>query len=252
MDALDPGLFEGPFDLDDGARGAFTDRRGGVSAPPYDALNLGGGVGDERAAVIENRDRAAESFGIDPHRVVWLRQVHGNDVAWVDGPSDGRVPRADAVATRTSGLPLAVLAADCAPVLLADSGAGIVGAAHAGRPGVARGVVPALVNTMVAKGARVDRMVVAVGPAVCGGCYEVPPDLQQAVASVVPETRCTTRRGTAGLDIRAGVVAQLEAAGVSSITTDRRCTLESPELYSHRRDGRTGRFAGYVWLGARR
>ncbi|MQA83516.1 MAG: peptidoglycan editing factor PgeF [Streptosporangiales bacterium] len=237
------------FDLGSGgACAAFTDRHGGVSARPYDELNLGGGVGDDPTAVAANRARAAEAFGLDPRQVVWMRQVHSNDVACVDGFPDGRTPRADALVTDVSGLALAVLAADCAPVLLTDPVAGTVGAAHAGRPGVARGVVPALVNSMIARGARPDRMVAAVGPAVCGGCYEVPPDMQQAVASAVPETRCTTRRGTPGLDIRAGVVAQLEAAGITQVTTDRRCTAESPELYSYRRDGRTGRFAGYVWL----
>lgn len=225
-----------------------TDRHGGVSGPPFDTLNLSSRIGDDAAAVVHNRERAADRLGLDPRRVAWMHQVHGNDVAYVREASDGGVPAVDAVVTDVPGLTLAVLAADCVPVLLADPAARLVGAAHAGRPGVAAGVVPALVEALVGRGGRADRMAAFVGPAVCGPCYEVPAEMQDAVASAVPQTRCLTRRGTPGLDIRAGVVAQLAAAGVTQVARDARCTAETPQLYSHRRDGRTGRFAGYVWL----
>ncbi|AIA03065.1 hypothetical protein DC74_2561 [Streptomyces noursei] len=118
-----------------GAHFAFTDRWGGVSAAPYEQLNLGGAVGDDPAAVRTNRELAARELGLDPAAVVWMNQVHGRDVAVVDGPwGEGDVPSVDAVVTTRRGLALAVLTADCTPVLLADPVAGVAGAAHAGRP----------------------------------------------------------------------------------------------------------------------
>ncbi|WP_051711743.1 peptidoglycan editing factor PgeF [Spirillospora albida] len=170
------------------------------------------------------------------------------------GASDARVvpgagvAETDAVVTTVPGLVLAVLVADCAPVLLADPVAGVVGAAHSGRPGTAAGVVPALVKAMAERGARPERMTAAIGPAACGRCYEVPAAMRDEVAAVVPAAYATTARGTPGLDIRAGIVRQLAAAGVTGVRVDPRCTIETPGLFSYRRDGRTGRFAGYIWL----
>ncbi|XRQ02826.1 peptidoglycan editing factor PgeF [Actinomadura welshii] len=233
--------------LGDGAGAAFTGRVGGVSTAPYDSLNLGGAVGDDPAAVLDNRRRAAAALGVDPARTVFMRQVHGADVAFVTAP-DLAEP-VDAIATDVPGLALAVLVADCAPVLLADPVAGIVGAAHSGRPGTAAGVVPALVEAMCERGADPARTTAAIGPAACGRCYEVPAAMRDEVAAAVPAAYATTSKGTAGLDIRAGVAAQLAACGVTAVRTDPRCTIEDPGLFSYRRDGRTGRFAGYVWLG---
>ncbi len=144
---------------------AFTDRWGGVSSAPYGELNLGGAVGDDPAAVGANRERAARDLGIDPARVVWMNQVHGRDVAVVDGPwgADADIPAVDAVVTARRGLPLAVLTADCTPVLLADPVAGVAGAAHAGRPGLVAGVVPATVEAMVALGAHPSRITAHTG-----------------------------------------------------------------------------------------
>ncbi|RJL31232.1 peptidoglycan editing factor PgeF [Bailinhaonella thermotolerans] len=232
--------------LGPGVGAFFTDRHGGVSAPPYDSLNLGGSVGDDPEAVLENRRRAAASHGLDPARVVWMRQIHSADAVRVDGTaSPGEV---DAVVTTEPGLALGSLAADCAPVLAADPVARVVGAAHAGRVGMAAGVAPALVEEMVRAGARPERMIAVIGPCACGDCYEVSAEMREDVARAVPAAWATTRAGTPGLDIRAGVAEQLAKAGVGEISHDARCTMESPELYSHRRDRLTGRFAGYVWL----
>ncbi|MBW8481024.1 peptidoglycan editing factor PgeF [Actinomadura parmotrematis] len=231
-----------------GVGAGFTGRAGGVSGAPYTGLNLGGAVGDDPAAVAGNRARAAAALGVDPGRTVWMRQVHGADVAEVDAPFAGEAPGVDAVVTAAPGVALAVLVADCAPVLLADPVARVVGAAHSGRPGTAAGVVPALVERMAALGADPARIAAAIGPAACGSCYEVPEAMREEVAALVPETRATTRRGTPGLDIRAGIAGQLARAGVRDVRIDLRCTIETPDLYSYRRDGRTGRFAGYVWL----
>jgi YfiH family protein len=281
------------IDLGDGIGAAFTGRAGGASAEPYASLNLGGAVGDDPATVRENRRRAGTELGVDPSRMVWMRQVHGADVVYVEAPfpaepfvaaplpvdpmpaapsagapsvaalaaeapfpapslapesGEAAVPGVDAILTMEPGLALAVLVADCAPVLLADPVARIVGAAHSGRPGTAAGVVSALVERMVERGARPARMVATIGPAVCGACYEVPEALRDEVAAVAPDAYATTRQGTPGLDIRRGITAQLATMGVADIRLDARCTMETPDLFSFRRDGRTGRFAGFIWL----
>ncbi|MEW2525191.1 peptidoglycan editing factor PgeF [Streptomyces sp. NPDC047071] len=233
-----------------GAHFAFTDRWGGVSAAPYAELNLGGAVGDDPDAVLHNRELAAKSLGIDQGRVVWMNQVHGKDVAVVDGPwpADQEVPAVDAVVTAERGLALAVLTADCTPVLLADPVAGVAAAAHAGRPGMIAGVVPAAVEAMVALGAEPGRIVARTGPAVCGRCYEVPADMRADVAAVESAAYAVTSWGTPAVDVTAGVHAQLERLGVRDREQSPVCTLESGDHFSYRRDRVTGRLAGYVWL----
>ncbi|WP_078866370.1 peptidoglycan editing factor PgeF [Streptomyces sp. NRRL S-1448] len=235
-----------------GAHFAFTDRWGGVSAAPYEQLNLGGAVGDDPQAVRTNRARAAGALGLDPAAVVWMNQVHGRDVAVVDGPwRDADVPCVDAVVTARRGLALAVLTADCTPVLLADPVAGVAGAAHAGRPGLVAGVVPAAVEAMTELGAEPARILAYTGPAICGRCYEVPARMRSEVAAVVPEAHATTSWGTPAVDVTAGVRAQLAAAGVP-VRDDPHisdvCTRESADHFSYRRDRTTGRLASYVWL----
>ncbi|MFF4115269.1 peptidoglycan editing factor PgeF [Streptomyces sp. NPDC001714] len=232
-----------------GAHFAFTDRWGGVSAAPYEELNLGGAVGDDPGVVRTNRELAAKSLGLDPGRVVWMNQVHGNDVAVVDEPwGDRPVPEVDAVVTARRGLALAVLTADCTPVLLADPVAGIVAAAHAGRPGMIAGVVPAAVRAMTELGADPARIVARTGPAVCGRCYEVPEAMRAEVAAVEPTAHAETGWGTPAVDVSAGVHAQLARAGVLDRAQSPVCTLESGDHFSYRRDRTTGRLAGYVWL----
>ncbi|WP_381799479.1 peptidoglycan editing factor PgeF [Streptomyces niveus] len=237
-----------------GAHFAFTDRWGGVSAAPYEQLNLGGAVGDDPAAVRANRTAAAESLGFDAARVVWMNQVHGRDVAVVEGPWGSREPdeiqAVDAVVTTRRGLALAVLTADCVPVLLADPVAGVAAAAHAGRPGLVAGVVPAVVEAMVARGAEPARITARTGPAVCGRCYEVPEAMRAEVAGAVPESWSETSWGTPAVDVVAGVHAQLAALGVGERHLSEICTVESADHFSYRRDRTTGRLAGYVWLGA--
>jgi YfiH family protein len=217
--------------------------------------NLAGHVGDDQATVAANRRRLADVNGLAAERVVWMDQVHGSTVAVVDAttpesssPLGRTVPATDALVTADPSTALAVLVADCVPVLLADDTAGVIGAAHAGRRGLHHGVVPATVERMVALGARTDRLTVRLGPAVCGLCYEVPADMRDEVASVVPAAAATTRQGTPALDIRAGLVEQLERIGVSTPIVSATCTVEDEEFYSYRRDGVTGRFAGVIWF----
>ncbi|MFS4096002.1 peptidoglycan editing factor PgeF [Streptomyces sp. AF1A] len=240
----------GQRDTVSGAHFAFTDRWGGVSAAPYEELNLGGAVGDDPRSVRANRELAATSLGIDPGLVVWMNQVHGADVAVVDEPwgRGSAVPAVDAVVTTRRGLALAVLTADCVPVLLADPVAGVAAAAHAGRPGMVKGVVPAVVRSMVELGAAPERIVARTGPAVCGGCYEVPEQMRAEVAAVEPAAHAETRWGTPAVDVSAGVHAQLDRLGVCDRAQSPVCTLESGDHFSYRRDRTTGRLAGYVWL----
>lgn len=232
-----------------GAHFAFTDRWGGVSAAPYEELNLGGAVGDDPEAVRANREIAAKSLGLGPADVVWMNQVHGTDVAVVDGPwGDAPVPEVDAVVTARRGLALAVLTADCVPVLLADPVAGIAAAAHAGRPGMVAGVVPAAVRAMISLGADPARIVARTGPTVCGRCYEVPGEMRAEVAAVEPAAHAETSWGTPAVDVAAGVHAQLTRLGVRDREQSPVCTRESADHFSYRRDRTTGRLAGYVWL----
>ena len=232
-----------------GAHFAFTDRWGGVSAAPYEELNLGGAVGDDPEAVGTNRELAAKSLGLDPDRVVWMNQVHGADAVVVSAPWGERpVPQVDALVTAERGLALAVLTADCTPVLLADPVAGIAAAAHAGRPGMVAGVVPAALRAMTELGADPARIVARTGPAVCGKCYEVPEEMRADVAAVEPAAHAETSWGTPSVDVTAGVHAQLDRLGVRDRQQSPVCTLESGDHFSYRRDRTTGRLAGYVWL----
>lgn len=232
-----------------GAHFAFTDRWGGVSAVPYGTLNLGGAVGDDPQHVLRNRELAAQELGLAADGVVWMNQVHGGDVAVVDAPwGDAEPPRVDGLVTARRGLALAVLTADCAPVLLADAQAGVVGAAHAGRPGLVARVVPETVAKMVELGARADRIAVHLGPSVCGLCYEVPARMRDAISAVAPAAYSTTRWGTPAVDIVAGVRAQLAEIGVTRLMDPPACTLESDDHFSYRGEKVTGRLGSYVWL----
>jgi polyphenol oxidase len=238
-----------PAELAPGVLALFTGRAGGVSAAPYDTLNLGGATGDDGAAVAANRERVAQACGAEVARLAWMRQVHGCAVADARQISPAAPPpEVDAIFTGTPGQVLGVIVADCAPVLLADPQARVVAAAHAGREGMAAGVITETVAAMTAAGADPANMHAVIGPHICGGCYEVPGQMRDRVAARVPEAGCVTRKGTAGIDIGAGVEAQLARAGIRNVTGDDRCTAETPGLYSYRRDGRTGRFAGLIWL----
>ena len=229
-------------------RRVVTDRRGGRSRSPYDSFNLGDHVGDDPGDVAANRARVARELGVPADRLVWMSQVHGAGVAVVDGPRDGAVAGTDALVTATRGLVLCVLVADCVPVLMADHDRGVVAAVHAGREGVRQGVVPAALSAMASLGARARHVTALLGPAVCGECYEVPAQMQADVARVAPAAAVATRRGTSGLDLRAGVAEILRGAGIPEVVQDPRCTVEDPQLFSHRRDGVTGRQAGIIWL----
>jgi YfiH family protein len=229
-------------------RRVITTRAGGVSAPPFDTFNLGDHVGDDPAAVAANRARLAAAIGLDANRVVWMNQVHGDHVEVVGEPSESAVDDTDALVTATPRLALAVVTADCVPVLMADARAGVVAAVHAGRVGAQRGVVARALEAMLSVGARTEDISVLLGPAVSGRNYEVPAAMADEVGAALPGSRTTTSAGTPGLDLRAGLACQLSDLGVKAIDIDPRCTVDDPSLFSHRRDAPTGRLASLVWM----
>ncbi|GAA4399189.1 peptidoglycan editing factor PgeF [Ornithinibacter aureus] len=216
---------------------AVTDRSSGVSTGAYAGLNLGGHVGDDPEAVSRNRAALTEALG---RPVAYMDQCHGAGVAVIDGVPQV-APTCDALVTDSPDLALAVLVADCVPVLLA--GDGVVAAVHAGRPGLVAGVVPAAIAAM--RGLGGDTIDAVVGPSVCGRCYEVPEAMRSDVADVVPVAATVSWSGTPAVDVAAGVVTQLREAGVT-VRWVPGCTRERPDLYSYRRDANTGRFAGVV------
>ena len=228
-------------------RWAFADRSDGVSLPPYDLGNLADHVGDDIDHVLTNRAALAARVGVDGGHVVTMAPVHGNDVAQVAGPSEQPVAEVDALVTTVPGLALLVLAADCVPVLLGDSGRGVVAVVHAGWRGVRSDVVGQTLASMAELGASLDRVRAVVGPTICGRCYDVPRERFDDVVAVAPEAASVAVRGLPGLDLRAAVVARLRAAGVTP-QLHGGCTAETPSLYSYRRDHVTGRHGGVITL----
>lgn len=231
-------------------RRVVTTRAGGASRAPYDTFNLGDHVGDDAGDVYANRKRLATELGLAEDRLAWMEQVHGRTATVVDGSETSAAEATDALVTAEPGLALVVLVADCVPLLLADAEAGVVAAVHAGRVGARVGVVPAAVEAMRSLGAEPGRTEALLGPAICGDCYEVPADMAADVEKHVPGSACKTRKGTPGLDLRAGLWRQLADLGVGKIGVDPRCTNEDKTLFSFRRDGTTGRIAGITWLDA--
>ncbi|WP_293768729.1 peptidoglycan editing factor PgeF [uncultured Corynebacterium sp.] len=230
-------------------RMVFTTRAGGASASPYASFNLGDHVGDDPAAVAANRERLRTALGLDS--IVYMEQLHTNTVTVVDASAPVPVEATDAIVTTTPNLGLAVLVADCTPVLLADAAAGVVAAAHAGRLGARNGIIPNTVDAMVKLGATPGSIQVLMGPAASGRNYEVPAEMAADVEAHLPGARMKTAKGTDGIDVRAGLVRQLLSLGVTAIEADPRCTIEDESFFSYRREGTTGRQAGVVWLNPR-
>jgi hypothetical protein len=212
----------------------FTDRRKGVSLGAYESLNFGFHVGDDPFAVITNRAVLGSTQ--------FMNQVHGDEVVVVDHVLD-QEPTCDALITTTKGISLAVMVADCIPLLLISKEA--VAAVHVGRAGLVNKVAIKSVHRMRTLGA-IDVHAI-LGPSICGKCYEVPFEMQQDVIADHPRAFSTTHQSTSGLDLPAGLIADLVAEGVT-YEASTICTKEDPLYYSHRRENPTGRFAGVVSL----
>ncbi|MFA9445437.1 polyphenol oxidase family protein [Egicoccus sp. AB-alg6-2] len=239
------------LDVDLGERvGAwFTGRDPDRPRPPVGvAGNLSHRRPHQPAVLADTRAEVGRRIGFAPATWVTMHQVHGAEVAVVDGdtPAGAELRGVDALVTAQPGRPLAVAVADCVPVLLA--GAGAVAAVHAGRRGVQDGVVAAALDTLAGLGAGPETVRAAVGPAIGGCCYEVPEPMHAEVVANEPAADATTTWGTPALDLPAAVDAQLRAAGVPTVRRTDGCTRCDPQQrwFSHRSDPGTGRQFGLV------
>ena len=219
---------------------AFFGRRGGVSEGVYASLNCGPGSSDNRDRVLENRRRAITTLSPEA-KLVTLYQVHGANVVEVTGPWPiERNPKADALVTNRPGVALGILTADCAPILLADPGAGVIGAAHAGWGGAIAGVTDAVIAAMVKLGARAEHIRAALGPCISQTAYEVGPEFE---ARFVTQNSANRRFFTLSkrpdhwqFDLPAYVAHRLASAGVRAVDTLAACTYAREEdFFSYRR-----------------
>lgn len=256
-------------------RALSTTRRGGVSAGPWGladgspgGMNLGARCGDDPAAVRSNRDRLARAIGAMP---VWLEQVHGTDVHAIVANAPGRrsaanavlddaLPsgeaRADASLTNVPGIVLAVLTADCLPVLLADSRGEVVAAAHAGWRGLADGVLERTVEAMRASASSGAELCAWLGPSIGPAAFEVGNEVRERFCDADSRARAAfvagARPGKWLADLPALARLRLAAVDVHRVDAANRCTLrDATDFYSYRRDGRCGRMATLVWIASR-
>jgi YfiH family protein len=229
-----------------GVRHGFFTRQGGVSSGVYASLNCGPGSRDAAANVTENRARVAEILGAEPTRLLTLFQKHSAEVVAADKPwKDGKAPEADAIVTAKPGLVVGVLTADCAPVLLCDGAAGVIGAAHAGWRGALSGIVEATVKAMTKLGAKPERIAAAIGPCISQEAYEVGAEFMQAFTADEPDSAAffVTDEGTGEphFDLPAYVADRLGRAGVGAISDLGLCTYcEETRLFSYRRSQHHG------------
>lgn len=238
-----------------GVRALCTSRSGGVSAAPWDSLNLGDHVGDAAAKVATNRQqlRATAALPAEPR---WLQQVHGTVVAHLDSPAAG-VSRADAAISATAQTVCAVLTADCLPVLLASSDGAVVGAVHAGWRGLAAGVIE---NTVIALRQRLSpgaTLLAFLGPAISAAHFEVGDDVRDAFIACDPAAAAAFQSGIGKrwyCDLYALARQRLAALGIENVSGGGFCTYaESHRFFSHRRDVQhrgldsTGRMASLIW-----
>lgn len=240
MTSLDP-IHADALQGHDGLKHGFFTRQGGASAGIYRSLNCGFGSKDDEAAVAENRARVAGYFGIEADYLHTVYQVHGRDVVELTGPwRREQATRADAMVSRTPGVALGVLAADCTPVLLADPQAGVVGAAHAGWRGALAGVTDAVIDAMADLGARRERVRAAIGPCIGKDSYEVGPEFRQEFLAVeaVNKTyfRPAARAGHYFFDLPGYVAARLAAARIGAVERHDINTYANDErCFSYRR-----------------
>jgi YfiH family protein len=216
----------------------FTKRTGGVSHGAFASLNLGTHVGDEPGDVLQNRSIVAAKFG----PTQYMNQVHGDRIALIEEVTD-EIPTADALVTGIPGITLAVMVADCIPLLLKSNES--VAAVHVGRRGLVNEITRKTLSVMRDMGA--SEITAIIGPAICGGCYEVSEEIFNEVVALHPSSKSSTPAGTFALDLPAALRTVLSDEGVS-IVDQFKCTVESNEYFSYRRDGVTGRQAGLISL----
>lgn len=249
-----------PDNLQSPLIGGFSTRNGGVSRPPYNSLNLGLGTEDPLPNIEGNRSTLLRSFNLTPQQLLTVRQVHGRDLLLVDEPnpdlSHFLSVEADAIVTNQAGIMIAVLIADCFPILIWHPQQPVIAAVHAGWRGAANGLIDKTVKTIERHcGAPAGQLRAAIGPGIGAHRYEVDRTVRDAFragSGFWPEIATETRLGHWQLDLALSCQLQLEQSGlpVTQIERARECTCCHPELFfSHRRDqGQTGRQAGFIML----
>lgn len=220
-------------------RHGFFTRRGGASSGVYTGLNCGGGSDDQKDAVAINRARVSDALGVASSALVTVHQTHSPDVIAITGPLGDTRPRADALVTATPGVALAILTADCGPVLFADREAGVIGAAHAGWQGALDGVLEATLDAMEALGADRGDISAVIGPMISQAAYEVGPEFLERF---IDDDRGNARFFAGGngdrahFDLPGYALARLRAAGVGHAEWTRHCTYsDADRFYSYRR-----------------
>lgn len=216
----------------------FTKRTGGVSHGAFASLNLGTHVGDDLEKVLENRSILTAKLG----PIQYMNQVHGDRIAVIEEVTD-EVPTADALVTGIPGINLAVMVADCIPLLLSSKES--VAAVHVGRKGLVNEVTRKTIALMKEMGS--TQITAIMGPSICGKCYEVSEDIYEEVIALHPFAQSRTAQGTVSLDLPAALRSVLSDEGVAIINKSE-CTVESVDYFSYRRDGVTGRQAGIISL----
>lgn len=245
---MTPEIFTPDWPAPPGVKALQTTRTGGISLPPYDSFNLGDHVGDNPAAVEQNRQLLSRLMPSEP---VWLKQVHGNEV--IRAEAAGCHPQADACVTERKNAVCVVMTADCLPVLFCDDAASVVGAAHAGWRGLADGVLEAAVNAMQRPA---SSLMAWLGPAIGPSAFEVGAEVREiflahdAAASVAftpPPSLVTPHKYFADIYLLARQ--RLQALGITRIYGGGECThSDSRRYFSYRRDGVTGRMGSFIWL----
>jgi len=232
-----------------GVRAGYTLRLGGTRTDRYLSANMSAHVGDVETHVRENRQRLSEITGLADIR--WLKQTHGSRVVKIGRHVDlvddeGSAPVADAQWTDTTGIGLAIVSADCFPVVIADTSGSVVGIAHCGWRGAVSGVLESLIAEM---GCRAATLNAWMGPGICKQCYEVGPDVVARLDSRVSKNvlEAAPRRERWLLDLPRYLEIMLQELGIERIFRTQRCTYQDENLYSYRRDKVTGRLATMVW-----
>jgi YfiH family protein len=222
----------------DGVAHGFFGRRGGASSGIFEGLNCGGGSSDQAEIVAMNRDRVADAIGVSPERLVSVHQVHSATAVTLHERPVER-PRADAIVTNTPGLALAILTADCQPVLFADRNAGVIGAAHAGWRGALDGVLEATIDEMIAAGGARENIHAVIGPTISQRAYEVGQEFLERFLDEDPDSARFFINGQEGrylFDLPGYGLMRLRAAGIGSAEWTRHCTYsEEARFYSYRR-----------------
>ena len=216
----------------------FTDRLGGYSQGDFSSLNLALHVEDDAKIVARNREVIEQAHG----KTVYMNQVHGNNVEVISKALD-QVLTCDGLVTNVAGITLAVLVADCIPLLLSSQS--VVAAVHVGRRGLINGIAAKSVAIMRELGA--EEITATLGPSICGPCYEVDQATYDQVIATHPGAASKTSTGTPSLDLPAALVADLAKLSIQCVV-DSRCTREDEDLFSYRKSHRTGRQAGLIRL----